>query len=33
MMFKELLFKGANATQKAFCGPKQRKFNIVDKNI
>jgi len=29
-MFKELLLKGANATQKAFCGPKQRKFNVVD---
>lgn len=24
----ELLLKGANATQKAFCGPKQRTFNV-----
>jgi len=28
---KQTLLKGANATQKTFCGPKQRKFN-VDKN-
>jgi len=28
----ELLLKGANATQKTFCGPKHRKLNVVDKN-
>jgi hypothetical protein len=30
---QDKLLKGANSTQKAFCGPKHGKFNAVDKKF